>query len=550
MATLTSRDLAQSTAITPTTLIHIVTTGDTTQSSSGSSYKAQLSQLTTLFGSGGNYWTSGSSGTDSVVIINSSGLDATANRALAWGNQTLASGSDSTASGFETQATGSTSTAQGYQTIAGGSRSHAEGFQSRAMGTNSHSEGNASEANGNTSHAEGWVCIANGDFSHAEGWITRADGNRSHSQGHLTIASSDYSHAGGYSSIASGETSFIHSTNSLVTGARSVLLGGQNLTGTTDDVVYVPNLIVRHNNILHSDSTLELTPLVSSIKGSFTEFNWTGQTVNIISNGNVSGQSLNFVGDFSNFPADKKYGSIGYYNTSFDRNIAPINGDDFYANKFIIKGGSDINGMVINPKSSDPSGTIWFEMDGSSVMKIKGDGVGGARLGIAMNQEGTEDATANLQIGGSGTTGTFRYVDGNQVNGYVLTSDASGNASWQASSGGGVTIDPYEDVGNVNSITWDVSGTSTNYEATLTGNTTLDLTNVRNGDYGTIIIKQDGVGSRTITLGNVNGGAVTHRVANGGGGSIILTSNASATDILTFTYNGSIMYWTVGNDYT
>jgi hypothetical protein len=78
----------------------------------------------------------------------------------------------------------------------------------------------------------------------------------------------------------------------------------------------------------------------------------------------------------------------------------------------------------------------------------------------------------------------------------------------------------------------------------------LNLTNVRNGDFGTIIIRQDGVGGRALTLGTVNGSSTTHRVANGGGGSIILTSNASAIDILTFTYNGSIMFWTVGNDYT
>ena len=250
---LTDRSLAP--YITGDTLIHIVNTGDTSQYFAGSSYKATIDQVANYINQGittESYWTSGSSGTDSVVIINSSGLDATANRALAWGNQTLASGSDSTASGFETQATGSTSTAQGYQTVAGGSRAHAEGFQSRAMGNNSHAEGNASEANGNTSHAEGWISIANGDFSHAEGWITRADGGRSHSQGHLTIASGDYSHAGGYSSIASGETSFIHSTNSVVTGARSVLLGGQNLTGTTDDTVYVPYLNI---NILPFDAS-------------------------------------------------------------------------------------------------------------------------------------------------------------------------------------------------------------------------------------------------------------------------------------------------------
>jgi hypothetical protein len=50
MALLTSRTLVQSTAITPTTLIHIVTTGDTSQNPQGSSYKAELQQLTPIFG--------------------------------------------------------------------------------------------------------------------------------------------------------------------------------------------------------------------------------------------------------------------------------------------------------------------------------------------------------------------------------------------------------------------------------------------------------------------------------------------------------------------
>lgn len=121
---------------------------------------------------------------------------------------------------------------------------------------------------------------------------------------------------------------------------------------------------------------------------------------------------------------------------------------------------------------------------------------------------------------------------------------------FSSSSDGGISIDPYNNVGNTSTIPWNVSGLSTNYEATLTANTTLNLSNVRNGDYGTIIVNQDVVGSRTLTFGTINGSAGTHRVANGGGGSPILTSNANAVDILTFTYNGSTMFWTVGNDYT
>ncbi len=50
MARLTDKTLAQSTAITRTTLVHIVTTGDTSQNSAGSSYKAELQQLAPTIG--------------------------------------------------------------------------------------------------------------------------------------------------------------------------------------------------------------------------------------------------------------------------------------------------------------------------------------------------------------------------------------------------------------------------------------------------------------------------------------------------------------------
>ena len=141
---------------------------------------------------------------------------------------------------------------------------------------------------------------------------------------------------------------------------------------------------------------------------------------------------------------------------------------------------------------------------------------------------------------GSGTSVNNLGID---VSGNVVVGSAGGS--------GGVTIDPYNDLGNVNTTqTWDVSGTSTNYELTLTGSITLNLNNVRNGDYGTLIVEQDGVGSRTLTFGTVNGGVVTHKVVNGGGGSPTLTSTPNAIDLLSFTYNGTTMYWSVGNDYT
>ena len=122
------------------------------------------------------YLTSGSSGTDSIKAVNTTSLNATGDRAVAFGNNTLASGNDS--------------------------------FAQNAYTT-----------------AYGW-------YSHAEGYVTTAIGNSSH--------------AGGTSSIAFGESSFIHSTDSIVTGVRSAVIGGLNITGSTDDTVYVPYLNVQN----------------------------------------------------------------------------------------------------------------------------------------------------------------------------------------------------------------------------------------------------------------------------------------------------------------
>ena len=158
------------------------------------------------------------------------------------GNSTIAYGVSSHAEGSNTIASGSASHAEGSLTLASGSNSHAEGVSTSALGINSHAEGDSTIASGGASHAEGESTIASGDYSHAEGSSTLAEGDLSHAQNQYCTSSGDYSHAGGYNSWASGSTSFIHSTNSKVTGTRSVVLGGQNITGSANDTVYTPNL--------------------------------------------------------------------------------------------------------------------------------------------------------------------------------------------------------------------------------------------------------------------------------------------------------------------
>ncbi len=178
---------------------------------------------------------------------------------VAGGKSNKASGSYSIAQGFQTSATTTNSHSEGYKTFASGLSSHSEGNNAIASGNFSHAEGKSSIASGAQSHAEGSQTSATTSSSHAEGDKTTASGTASHSEGYLTTASGSYSHAGGSGSTTSGQASFIHSSNSsLVANNSSILggflnrlntaatgstiLGGSNITGSTADMVYVPNL--------------------------------------------------------------------------------------------------------------------------------------------------------------------------------------------------------------------------------------------------------------------------------------------------------------------
>jgi hypothetical protein len=91
-------------------------------------------------------------------------------------------------------------------------------------------------------------------------------------------------------------------------------------------------------------------------------------------------------------------------------------------------------------------------------------------------------------------------------------------------------------------ITWDQTKGAT-AAVTLTANTTLSITNAVAGMYGLIRVTQDATGSRTFTL------PAGSKVINGGGGAVALTTTAGATDVLSYFYDGTNYYWTVGYNY-
>jgi hypothetical protein len=161
-----------------------------------SAYTVDLSTLAPTGTTSDSYWTSGSTGTNSI-------------RTNTTGN--LSTGNYSLAAGFETSATTLNATALGSQTIASGQHSMAINNRTDATGTASFSFGSDTVASGLASAAGGQE----------------------------SKATADYSFAFGYQNLASA--------------SGAVVLGGQGITGSTADTVYVPKLNIHHFNLNYID---------------------------------------------------------------------------------------------------------------------------------------------------------------------------------------------------------------------------------------------------------------------------------------------------------
>lgn len=142
---------------------------------------------------------------------------------------------------------------------------------------------------------------------------------------------------------------------------------------------------------------------------------------------------------------------------------------------------------------------------------------------------GTASPTSTLHL-----VGTFKYVDGNQSSGYVLTSDASGNATWQAGGGGGSVISVS---GTSNRITSTGGATPViDISASYVGQSSITtLGTIATGVWSgtTITVAKGGTGNTTFTAYSVvcagTTSTGTFQNVNGLGSSgDVLTSNGAA----------------------
>ena len=267
----------------------------------------------------------------------------------------------------------------------------------------SHAEGASTQAVGNRSHSEGYGTISYGATSHSEGSETKAYGEASHSEGFNTKSYSSGSHSEGTNTSAGWM--------------------GFEITGLTNGIITVAS---RYGDIT-SDFTINEQILVYDVFISSVE--------------TISGRTF-----------DGTHTIIQLYNTS-------LNGD----NSYVIT--HPVNYDYISSLADVPIGAD-SHSEGSLTKAISkcsyAGGINTVSAGIGqfvIGQFNTVDSTNGAFIIGNGTNNSNDYrsnllfAGDNQVNisgktittnlqitsgasdGYILTSDVDGNATWQANAG-------------------------------------------------------------------------------------------------------------------
>lgn len=172
-------------------------------------------------------------------------------------------------------------------------------------------------------------------------------------------------------------------------------------------------------------------------------------------------------------------------------------------------------------------------------------------------------STLSLSRGGTAAAltaanGGIVYSDASKMqilaagtSGQILTSGGAGAPTWTgvlpiANGGTANSSLSYATLTDGATVTWALAGIINNAKVTLGGNRTLDFTGLVAGMSGTLVVIQDGTGSRTL---GVPTGDCTNKVISGGAGVITLSTAANAIDVLTFSYDGTNCYWAYGNNY-
>lgn len=421
MAKLTEKTFA--TAVTLNSLIHIVNTGDTSQSAFGSSYKASLDQLVPLFGSNPDVTVTGGTynpSTGEVTFYNNTGGTFNVSGFVTGFTDSFVSGGTYAAgTATFTNTTGGTFTVSGFtQPFSGGSGNCITDL----FVSNIHS---CSPLNINPLN-EGNVYFGSTSGVTIDVPNLRLGVGTSSPSSRLHVSGTTHFDTTGVTTSVNAAFRFLDgvSTPTDTVNIKSFYKEFRPTTTTSNNVIGDGTLL--YPNISSPSSaeyyaSANLTLFTDDLSDLSSNEALTGE-LNIISiysntgtyNGIVKSSSAVLENTIAGGTIDKY---VGFWSNGLNAD-ATHNGTTNYMYGFYMDSQSGRSGNV--PPTTNRYG-VYIEDGGRNYFA--------GTVGI-----GTDTPSEKLEVSGKTKTTNFQMTSG-ATNGYVLTSDASGNGTWQKPTG-------------------------------------------------------------------------------------------------------------------
>lgn len=363
---------------------------------------------------------------------------ATGDNALAAGVRALAFGDNSTAVGTDSQAQGQNSAAYGYGAIAFKEDSTAMGSNAQAQARSSTAYGSSAIAKGSGSTVIGYGATSQGEESvaiggHALGNYSVQVGTGSTSQGISSVA------VGGH---ATGDNSVVVGNNSTAQGEHSVSVGGHAIGTQSTAIGYGANSPGRSSIAVggntHNDNETAIGSGATTSGGQSVTVGGTAtgsQSVSVGNNANATSQQATTVG-FNTSATGSQSTALGYNSHASNSQSVAIGGSTANSNQAVAIGSGAAAGSYYNGYSGMTAVGQNSHANGNGSTALGNSANAGGQYTSAIGYGSNAYGSYTMAMGGASVNGTNSIAVGNSATAQDNSSIAFGSQSNVTSSFG------------------------------------------------------------------------------------------------------------------
>lgn len=363
---------------------------------------------------------------------------ATGDNALAAGVRALAFGDNSTAVGTDSQAQGRNSAAYGYGAIAFKEDSTAMGSNAQAQARSSTAYGSSAIAKSSGSTVIGYGATSQGEESvaiggHALGNYSVQVGTGSTSQGISSVA------VGGH---ATGDNSVVVGNNSTAQGEHSVSVGGHAIGTQSTAIGYGANSPGRSSIAVggntHNDNETAIGSGATTSGGQSVTVGGTAtgsQSVSVGNNANATSQQATTVG-FNTSATGSQSTALGYNSHASNSQSVAIGGSTANSNQAVAIGSGAAAGSYYNGYSGMTAVGQNSHANGNGSTALGNSANAGGQYTSAIGYGSNAYGSYTMAMGGASVNGTNSIAVGNSATAQDNSSIAFGSQSNVTSSFG------------------------------------------------------------------------------------------------------------------